>query len=142
MSEPARRRPARVRVTRSVPLRGRVASPARSPDVVSVYDRSLRRAQLRWSIASVLAVAVPLLSLPLIGVLAPQVAAEQLLGVPLAWWVLAVLVYPVIWLVGRRHVSGAERTEADYRELVGDDGTPGGEQDGAAGGPPPWRAPT
>lgn len=120
MTEPARRRPARVRVTRSVPLHGRVRSPVRSPDVVSVYDRSLRRAQLRWSVASVLGTAVPLFSLPLLGVLAPGAAAWPVLGVPVAWWLLSAAVYPAIWLVARRHVSGAERTENDYRELVAD----------------------
>lgn len=120
MTEPGRRRPARVRVTRTVPLRGRVTSPPRSEDVVSVYDRSLRRVQLRWSVASVLVVVVPLLLLPLLGVLAPGVAALPVLGVPLAWWLLAAVVYPVIWLAGRRHVTGAERTEQDYRELVED----------------------
>ncbi|MGJ7439815.1 hypothetical protein [Aquipuribacter sp. MA13-6] len=107
-------------MTRTVPLRGRVTSPPRSEDVVSVYDRSLRRAQLRWSVASVLVVVVPLLLLPLLGVLVPGVAALPVLGVPLAWWLLAVAVYPVIWLAGRRHVTGAERTEQDYRELVED----------------------
>ncbi|MFC3689589.1 hypothetical protein [Aquipuribacter hungaricus] len=120
MTEPGRRRPQRVRVTRTVPLRGRVVSPARSPDVVSVYDRSLRRAQLRWSLASVLVVVVPLLGLPVLGVVLPGVAALPVLGVPLAWWLLAVLVYPVLWLAGRRHVAGAERSEEDYRELVTD----------------------
>lgn len=125
MTEPGRRRPQRVRVTRTLPLRGRVASPTRSADVVSVYDRSLRRAQLRWSVASVLVVVVPLLGLPLLGVLLPGVAALPVLGVPLAWWVLAAGVYPVIWLVGRRHVAGAERSEEDYRELVGEPGRSG-----------------
>lgn len=120
MSEPLRRRPARVRVTRTVPLRGRVRSPARSPDVVSVYDRSLRRAQLRWSVASVLAVTVPLLSLPVLAVLVPGAAAFPVLGVPAAWWVLSAAVYPAIWLVAQGHVAGAERTENDYRELVDD----------------------
>ena len=124
MTEPGRRRPQRVRISRTVPLRGRVTSPPRSPDVVSVYDRSLRRAQLRWSVASVLVVVLPLLALPLLGVLLPGIAAVPVLGLPLAWWVLAVEVYPVIWLVGRRHVAGAERSEEDYRELVGD-GAPG-----------------
>jgi len=116
-----------VRVTRTVPLRGRVTSPPRSEDVVSVYDRSLRRAQLRWSVVSVLVVVAPLLLLPLLGVLVPQAAALPVLGVPLAWWLLAIVVYPVIWVVGRRHVAGAERTEADYRELVED---PGSTKDG------------
>lgn len=122
MSEPGQRRPARVRVTRSVPLRGRVVSPPPSPDVVSVYDRSLRRAQLRWSLGSVLVVIVPLMALPLLSVLAPDIAGMPVLGAPLAWWLLAVAVYPTIWLVARRHVSGAERTENDYLDLV-DDGS-------------------
>ncbi|WP_380169441.1 hypothetical protein [Jannaschia sp. R86511] len=124
MTEPGRRRPTRVRVTRTVPLRGRVSSPARSDDVVSVYDRSLRRAQLRWSLASVLVVVVPLLLLPALGVLAPGTAALPVLGVPLAWWTLAGAVYPVIWLAARRHVGGAERTEADYRELLDEQDRP------------------
>lgn len=121
MSEPGRRRPSRVRVTRTVPLRGRVTSPIRSPDVVSVYDRSLRRAQLRWSVASVLGVTLPLLSLPTLAVLAPGAAALPVFGVPLAWWVLALVIYPAIWLVARRHVRGAERTERDYLEMTSDE---------------------
>lgn len=121
MTEPARRRPARIRITRTVPLRGRVASPARSADVVSVYDRSLRRAQLRFSVASVLGLTVPLLALPLLAVLAPRVAAWPILGVPLAWWVLALAIYPAIWLVARRHVRGAEHNERDYLEMTSDE---------------------
>ncbi|WP_336921417.1 hypothetical protein [Aquipuribacter sp. SD81] len=127
MSEHPRRRPARVRVTRSVPLRGRVPSPAQSPEVVSVYDRDLRRTQLRWSVLSLLVVVLPLLLLPLVAVLAPGLVSLPVLGVPLAWLVLSVGTYPVFWLVGRWHVNGAERTEAEYVELVGEgtgDGPP------------------
>ncbi len=67
-----------------------------------------------------LVVVVPLLALPVLGVVVPELAALPVLGVPLAWWVLAAVVYPVIWLAGRRHVTGAERSEDDYRELVGE----------------------
>jgi len=139
VTEPGRGRPQRVRITRTVPLRGRVTSPPRSPDVVSVYDRSLRRAQLRWSVTSVLVVVLPLLALPVLGVLLPGAAALPVLGVPLAWWLLAVGVYPVIWLVGRRHVAGAERSEEDYRELVGD-GDPGQDRPPSSDRPPGERA--
>lgn len=117
MTEPGRRR-VRVRVSRTVPVRGRVTSPPRSPEVLSVYDRSLRRAQLRSSATTLLVVVLPLLSLPLLGVLAPGTAALPVLGVPLSWLVLAVGVYPAIWWAGRRHVAEAERTEADFRELL------------------------
>ena len=120
MNEPGRRR-ARVRVTRTVPVRGRVASPARSPEVVSVYDRSLRRAQLRSSVTTLLGVVLPLLALPALGVLLPRVAGYPVLGVPVSWLVLAVAVYPAIWLAGRRHVAEAERTEEDFRELFGEE---------------------
>jgi hypothetical protein len=123
VSEPARRRaPARVRVSRTVPLRGRVVSPARSPEVVSVYDRALRRAQLRWSVASLVVVVLPLLALPLLAVLAPELVAVPVLGVPLAWLVLALGIYPAFWLLGRWHVAGAERTEAEYTELLDEGG--------------------
>jgi hypothetical protein len=123
VSETSRRRPQRVRVARTVPLRGRVTSPVRSPEVVSVYDRDLRRAQARWSVVSLVVVVLPLLLLPMVSVLAPRLVSLPVLGVPLAWLVLAVLVYPAFWLVGRWHVAGAERTEAEYVELVGDDTT-------------------
>lgn len=120
MNEPGRRR-ARVRVSRTVPVRGRVTSPARSPEVVSVYDRSLRRAQLRSSVTTLLAVVLPLLALPALGVLLPGLAGLPVLGVPLSWLLLAVAVYPAIWLAGRRHVAEAERTEDDFRELLGEE---------------------
>ncbi|MFC5382369.1 hypothetical protein [Aquipuribacter nitratireducens] len=91
---------------------------------MSVYDRALRRAQLRWSLGSLLVVVLPLLALPLAAVVAPSLLAAPLLGVPVAWLILAAGVYPAFWLVGRWHVAGAERTEAEYRELLsGSDGT-------------------
>lgn len=118
MTDSGRRR-TRVRVTRTVPLRGRVAFPVPSPEVVSVYDRALRRAQLRTSVGTLALVVLPLLSLPLLGVLVPGLAAVEVLGMSVSWLLLAVLFYPAVLAAARRHVSAAERIEVDFQDLVG-----------------------
>jgi hypothetical protein len=41
------------------------------------------------------------------------------LGVPLVWWVLGLLAYPVLYLLARMHRRSAERIERDFTDLLG-----------------------
>jgi hypothetical protein len=42
----------------------------------------------------------------------------QLLGLPLPWWLLGVLVYPTLLVLGWAYVRRAERNERDFAELM------------------------
>lgn len=126
MSDP--RPPVRVRVTG--PPR-RVYSPrARTGDIDEqtalggVYLGSLLREQLALAgrILGLLVVTVG--SLPLVFRVFPALAEVDVHGLPLAWLLLGVLVYPWLVLLGFGFVRRAERNERDFALLlqVGDEG--------------------
>ncbi|MEN8674495.1 hypothetical protein [Nocardioides sp.] len=112
----------RVRVTgpdrRSRPL-------ARSHDIDeetslgSVYVRSLMRAQLSLALGVVAVLAVTIGALPLLFHLVPEVGDARVAGLPIAWLVLGVLVYPWLLLLGWAYVRRAERNEQHFTELLG-----------------------
>lgn len=115
--------PERVRVTG--PPRLRVTRPgtrAREIDaetrVGAVYMRSLLREQLRLALRILVVLALTVGVLPLLFHLFPALADVRLLGVPLAWLLLGVLVYP--WLIGLGwvYVRQAEANERDFAALV------------------------
>jgi hypothetical protein len=56
--------------------------------------------------------------LPLAFRLFPDLAGVEVLGVPLAWVLLGVLVYPWLVVLGWVYVHRAERNEGDFAELV------------------------
>lgn len=87
-------------------------------DVGEVYLRSLVRAQLRLALAICAVLGILLGGLPLIFAVAPQLRSVRLLGVPLPWLVLGVLVYPVLVVCAWFYVRAAERSERDFAELV------------------------
>lgn len=90
-------------------------------DVVGeLLVRSLMRAQLRLAlrIGGVLLGVLGLL--PLLFALVPASRTTQVLGLPLPWLLLGILVYPGLVLAGRVYVRSAERNEQDFVELVGD----------------------
>jgi len=80
--------------------------------------RSLMRAQLRLAGVVLLLLAVTLGGLPLIFELAPGVRRMHVLGIPLPWLLLGVLVYPVLLGLGWFYVRYAERNEAGFVRLV------------------------
>ena len=80
--------------------------------------RSLIRAQLQLALRSAAVLGVLLGGLPLLFALAPGTRDARVLGLPLPWLLLGVLVYPALWLVGWVHVRLAERNERDFVELV------------------------
>ncbi|MDO9455598.1 hypothetical protein [Nocardioides sp.] len=115
------------------PRRVRVTGPDRRPrprprtgdiddgtPLGGVYLGSLLREQLLLAgrILGLLALTVG--SLPLVFFLVPGLDDVHLLGLPMAWLVLGVLVYPWLVLLGWRYVRRAERNERDFAELMGE----------------------
>jgi hypothetical protein len=111
----------RVRVTG--PPRRRTPA-ARTTDIDAetrlggMYLGSLLREQLRLAlgILGVLALTVGLL--PLVFHLLPGLSEIDVLGLPLPWLVLGVLVYPTLVTLGWAYVRRAERNERDFAELM------------------------
>jgi uncharacterized membrane protein (DUF485 family) len=59
-----------------------------------------------------------LVGLPLGSVLAPGLFATPILGLPLGWVLIAVAVYPVLWLLAAYYVSASKQNEDEFTELV------------------------
>lgn len=83
-----------------------------------MYMGSLLREQLRLALGVLLVLALTVGSLPLVFHLWPGLADIELVGVPLPWWLLGVLVYPTLVALGWVYVRRAERNERDFAELV------------------------
>ena len=120
MSEP---RPARVRVTGPPRRPSRTRARTREIDEETVLGTvlmgSLLRAQLRLAVLTLLPLATLAFGVPLLFRVAPDLADLRVLGVPLAFLVLAGLVYPLLIVLGWAFVRRAERHEAEFAELVG-----------------------
>jgi len=89
-------------------------------EVGEVLLRGLLRAQLGLSLRLAGLVGMPLVALPLLFALLPQLGDAELFGVRLPWLVLGLLVYPFLVLVGWAYVRLADRTEQDFADLVDD----------------------
>ncbi|MFC5753680.1 hypothetical protein [Actinomadura rugatobispora] len=90
------------------------------------YMRSLVRAQLRLAVRVCLVLAVVVLGLPALFALFPDLRVQRPFGVPLAWVLLAGLIYPWFVACGWWYVRQAERNERDFADLV--DRAPGGDR--------------
>lgn len=123
MTDPDGPPPTRVRV--SGPPRRRTPG-ARTGDIDAgtllggMYMGSLLRAQLRLALGILATLALTVGSLPLLFHLAPGLGAVHVLGLPLAWLLLGVLVYPFLLLLGWLYVRRAERNERDFADLMGE----------------------
>ena len=80
--------------------------------------RGLVRAQLAASLRIAGIALVLFAPLPVLFAVLPGLSDLRLAGVPLAWWVLGVLAYPVLYLLARLHRRHAERIEHDFTELL------------------------
>lgn len=116
--------PQRVRVTgpdrrtaRRAPLPRTREIDAATP-VGEIYLGSLLREQLRLAVLVLVVLFGVLGSVPLLFHLWPSLGGHHVLGVPVAWWVLGVLVYPFLLALGWFYVRRAERNEADFAALV------------------------
>lgn len=128
--DPAPRDPA----PRDSPTRVRVTGPPRRRvDVVrsagtreidaetalgEVFMRSLLREQLRLAAAVLAALALTFGLVPVVFHLVPSLSTVEVLGAPLAWWLLGVLTYPWLVLLGWLYVRRAEANEQDFADLV------------------------
>lgn len=83
--------------------------------------RSLMRAQLRLAAVVLLLLGITLGSLPFVFEVAPVVRRVHVLGIPLPWLLLGVLVYPVLLGLGWFYMRSAERNEAGFVRLVSAD---------------------
>ncbi|GAA8850459.1 hypothetical protein DUHN55_33940 [Helicobacter pylori] len=116
--------PQRVRVTRSRrPVRSARRRTVREEIVDesrlgSTYVNSLRRAQLHLSLGTIAVGLVTLGALPLLFAVVPALRGTGVMGLPFAWVVLGLLVYPAVVLTARWYVRATERLEADFSELV------------------------
>jgi len=114
-------RPQRVRVTgppRRQGPRSRTGDIDEETRLGGVYLASLLREQLWLAMRIVALLALGIGSLPLVFHLAPGLTDVELLGMPLPWLLLGVVVYPVLVLLGWRYVRSAERNESDFAELL------------------------
>jgi hypothetical protein len=80
--------------------------------------RGLIRAQLANALRLAAVVAVGLGGLPVLFAIAPEVAAARPLGVALPWLLLGVAAYPFLFAVGVAYLYLAQRTEAEFTDLV------------------------
>lgn len=121
--------PARVRVTSprtAATARRTVASEIDDQtELGAVYLRSLIRAQLRLAAGVLLVVALGAGGLPLLFRLAPELSRHRVLGMPLAWGLLAFVVYPLMVGLGWAFVRRAEGHERTFADMVGEPEPPG-----------------
>ncbi len=119
-------RPARVRVTgpdrrpRPGPRTGDIDE---ETPLGAVFLDSLLREQLWLALRILALLTLSVGSLPLVFHLAPSLGDIRLLGVPVAWLVLGVLVYPWLVVLGWRYVRRAESNERDFAELLEERGS-------------------
>lgn len=102
-------RPRRLRATSEIDAQTRLGE---------VYMSTLLRAQLRLAGRVVLVLLVLVGGLPLTWWMFPSLDEVRVLGIPLAWLLLGVAVYPLLFGLGWFYVRSAERNEKDFADLV------------------------
>ncbi len=118
--------PQRVRVTRTRTATTRARRPSLRTEITSqsplgaAYLSSLMRAQLRLSLTVVATLTVVLGALPLLFAIVPATRRLEVLGLPLPWVILGLLVYPAAVISARQYTRAAERIEAQFSDVVGD----------------------
>jgi len=89
-----------------------------STGIGEVYVRSLVRSQLRAALTVITTLILTLGALPIVFWLLPDLRELTFLGVPLPWIILAVAVYPGLFLLGWLYVRQADKSERDFAALV------------------------
>ena len=114
----------RVRVTGPDRRRSAVTHPTGTREIDAgtqlgaIYMGSLVRDQLLLALRILFVLAVSVASLPLVFHLWPDLAGVRVLGVPLPWLLLGVLVHPWLIVLGWVYVHRAEAQERDFAALV------------------------
>ncbi|WP_193047652.1 hypothetical protein [Mycolicibacterium baixiangningiae] len=120
MTEPARPHRERVvlahrRGARMVRTRVEVQEQTQVGDALV---RGLVRAQLGLALRLATVVVCVVAAIPLLSAAFPDWAALTVAGIRLNWLVLAVLVYPLLYGVGRLYVRLAEQAERDFVRVI------------------------
>ena len=92
-------------------------------EVGDALVRGLVRAQLGLALRLAAVVAGGMAALPLLNNAFPELAAVTVFGMRLNWLILAVLVYPAMYGVGRLFIRLAEQGERDFMGVVDEDGS-------------------
>ncbi|GHF58776.1 hypothetical protein FHX82_000353 [Amycolatopsis bartoniae] len=104
--------------SRSTPtLRARVELEEQTSWGTLLVDDLVKR-QLRAGLALTALVVLLLGGLPLAFYLAPAFAGVSVIGVPLAWLLLAILPFPLLLLAGLAYNRLAERHERDFVDMI------------------------
>lgn len=82
-----------------------------------LLDDLIRR-QLRLGLSVAAAFLVALFGLPLMNLLFPELLAVRVLGLPVRWVALAVLVYPLLWVLAAYFVATSRKYEDEFTRLV------------------------
>lgn len=82
--------------------------------------RGLVRAQLGLAVRLALVLVGIAVAIPVLGNLFPALESLRLFGVPVNWLVLGLLMYPLIYGLGRLYIRLAEQAEADFMRIVSD----------------------
>lgn len=89
-----------------------------STGIGEVYVRSLVRSQLRAALTVITTLVLTLGALPVVFWLLEDLRQLSVLGVPLPWVILAVAVYPGLFLLGWLYVRQADKSEREFVALV------------------------
>ncbi|MGO1166574.1 MAG: hypothetical protein ACTMHL_08145 [Janibacter sp.] len=84
----------------------------------TTYVSSLMRAQLQLTLGVLALGMMTLGALPLIFALVPATRTLAVAGLPVAWPILGLLVYPGVVLIARWYTRASERIEADFSDVV------------------------
>lgn len=84
----------------------------------AVLLEDLIRRQLRLGIRVAAVFVVVLFALPLLNLFLPDLVALRVVGLPVSWLALSVLLYPLLWTLGAYFVATAKKYEDDFTELV------------------------
>lgn len=117
--------PERVRVTspwterpRLRPRRSAASEIDAQSEVGEIYVRTLLRAQMRLAFGVLVALALTIGVLPLLFLAVPALTSQHVLGMPVAWGILAFGCYPVLVFLAWRYVRLAERNERAFTRVV------------------------
>lgn len=89
-----------------------------STAIGEVYMRSLIRSQLRLALVVLFTLILSVGIMPIVFVMFDSVTLYRVFGIPLPWWILGVVVYPFLLILGWLYTRQAERAERDFAELV------------------------
>ena len=82
-----------------------------------VLDDLIRR-QLTLSLSVAGVFLLMLFGLPIFNLLFPELAALPVLGLPFSWLILAVAIYPILWLLAYYYVTTTRKLEDDFIDLL------------------------